>query len=74
MSRPHARETKEPVPRQSLTQAAKLIAEGMPAKIEMVLGWALDTHLLIIWLPVDKFIKMDLQHNRNTGIKLLHIP
>jgi hypothetical protein len=55
-SRPHAGNLSEPVPRRSLMQAAKLIAEGTPAEVQTVLGWVLDTHLLIIQLPVDKFI------------------
>jgi hypothetical protein len=55
-SRPHAGDSSEPVPRRSLMQAAKLIAEGTPAEIQTVLGWALDTHILVIQLPVDKFI------------------
>jgi hypothetical protein len=37
-------------------QSAKLIAEGTPAEVQIVLGWELDTHLLTIRLPVDKFI------------------
>jgi hypothetical protein len=37
-------------------QAAKLIAEGTPAEVQVVLGWILDTHLLLIQLPIDKFI------------------
>jgi hypothetical protein len=37
-------------------QAAKLIAKDTPAKIQTVLGWALNTHILVIQLPIDKFI------------------
>jgi hypothetical protein len=55
-SRPHAGTTNEPVPRRSLMQAAKLLAEGTPAEIQTVLGWVLDTHQLLIQLPIDKFI------------------
>jgi hypothetical protein len=55
-SRPHAGDSNEPIPRRSLMQAAKLIAEGTPAEVQTVLGWLLDTHRLQIQLPVDKFI------------------
>jgi hypothetical protein len=51
-TRPHAGD-QEPVPRRSLIQAAKMIAEGTPA---VVLGWVLNTHTLLIKLPGDKFI------------------
>jgi hypothetical protein len=37
-------------------QAAKLIAEGTPAEVQTVLRWVLDTHRLLIQLPIDKFI------------------
>jgi hypothetical protein len=55
-NRPHAGDKQEPVPRRSLMQAAKLVAEGTPAEVQTVLGWVLDTHTLQIQLPVDKFI------------------
>jgi hypothetical protein len=54
-ARPHAGDA-EPVPRRSLIQAAKMIAEGTPAETQVVLGWLLDTHSLLIQLPGDKFI------------------
>jgi hypothetical protein len=33
-----------------------MIAEGTPSETQVVLGWVLDTHLLLIQLPGDKFI------------------
>jgi hypothetical protein len=54
-TRPHAGE-REPVPRRSLVQAEKMIAEGTPAESQIVLGWILNTHFLLIKLPGDKFV------------------
>ena len=51
--RPHAGEH-EPVPRRPLLSEAKLIAEGTPAEVQIVLGWDLDTHRLLLLLPFDK--------------------
>jgi hypothetical protein len=56
LSRPHAGEEKEPVPRKPLFAPDKLIAEGTPAEIMMVLGWLLNTRLLLVRLPPDKFV------------------
>jgi hypothetical protein len=54
-TRPHAGD-QEPVPRRSLVQAEKMIAEGTPAESQIVLGWILNTHFLLIRLPGDKFV------------------
>jgi hypothetical protein len=53
-SRPHAG-SDEPVPRRNILGDAKLLAEGTPAEIQIVLGWTLLTRPLIIALPEDKF-------------------
>ncbi|NER25769.1 MAG: hypothetical protein F6J96_34770 [Symploca sp. SIO1C2] len=55
LSRPHAGEKDEPVPRRPLLAPEKLLAEGRPSERATVLGWGLDTRLLIIFLPEDKF-------------------
>ena len=55
-SRPHAGDDREPTPRRPLLSNAKLIAEGSPAEIQIVLGWRIDTHRLQIGLPDDKFV------------------
>ncbi|KAI2504384.1 hypothetical protein MHU86_10063 [Fragilaria crotonensis] len=54
-SRPHAGDDKEPIPRRPLLSLTKLIAEGSPAEVQIVLGWRLDTRRLLITLPDDKF-------------------
>ncbi len=51
---PHAGHT-EPITRRNILSDAKLIAEGTPAKIQIVLGWQLNGRLLHISLPDDKF-------------------
>ena len=35
---------------------AKLIAEGLPKEIQIVLGWPIDTQQLLLSLPEDKFL------------------
>jgi hypothetical protein len=46
-SRPHAGES-EPIPRRNLVQDKKLEAEGAHAKVQIVLGWALNCRVLTI--------------------------
>ena len=53
-SRPHMGEA-EPVKRRGLLSAPKLEAEGTPAEVQIVLGWNLNTRLLLILLPDDKY-------------------
>lgn len=53
-SRPHAGETLGPLPRRSILSLPKLIAEGSPAELQLVLGWHLDTRRLLLSLPKDK--------------------
>jgi hypothetical protein len=45
----------EPVKRRGLLSAPKLEAEGTPAEVQIVLGWNLNTRLLLILLPDDKY-------------------
>jgi hypothetical protein len=54
-SRPHAGEEEEPIPRRALLSISKLLAEGSPDEIQIVLGWRIDTRRLTIALPDDKF-------------------
>jgi hypothetical protein len=44
----------EPITRRDILSNPKLIAEGAPREEQMVLGWMIDTHLLLIKLPRDK--------------------
>jgi hypothetical protein len=53
-SRPHMGPA-EPVQRRGLLSAPKLAAEGTPAEVQIVLGWNLNTRLLLILLPTDKY-------------------
>jgi hypothetical protein len=53
-SRPHMGNA-EPVKRRGLLSAPKLAAEGTPEEVQIVLGWILNTRLLLILLPNDKF-------------------
>jgi hypothetical protein len=54
-NRPHAGD-EEPIPRRENLSGPKLEAEGTPAEIQIVLGWELNTRLLLVILPFDKFI------------------
>ena len=54
-SRPHAGDEEEPIPRRPILSIPKLIAEGRPEEVQIVLGWQLNTRLLEISLPDDKF-------------------
>jgi hypothetical protein len=54
-SRPHAGDDAEPVPRRPLLSNEKLIAEGAPDEVQIVLGWVLDCRRLLAALPADKF-------------------
>jgi hypothetical protein len=54
-SRPDAGDA-EPIQRRELVSQPKLIAEGGPAEVQIVLGWTLNTRaLLLALLPIDKF-------------------
>ena len=53
-SRPHAGDDDEPLPRRPILSAPKLIAEGSPAEVQVVLGWRIDTRRLEVSLPEDK--------------------
>jgi len=52
--RPHAG-NKEPVPRREDISPAKLEVGGAPAENQIFLGWELETRILIIRLPFDKY-------------------
>ena len=54
-SRPHAGDEREPIPRRPILSIPKLIAEGNPAEVQIVLGWQVDTRRLVVSLPHDKF-------------------
>jgi hypothetical protein len=56
LSRPHAGDDTEPIPRKPLFAPDKLLAEGTPCEVMIVLGWLLDTRKLIVQLPFDKFV------------------
>jgi hypothetical protein len=45
----------EPVKQGDLVSKPKLVAEGTPEEAQIVLGWMLNTRLLQILLPSDKF-------------------
>lgn len=55
MSRPHAGEKEEPIPRKPLFASNKLDAEGRPSEIRIVIGWGVDTRKMVVFLPEDKF-------------------
>ena len=63
-NRPHAGDANEPIPRRPILSIPKLIAEGTPAEIQIVLGWLINTRRLTVALPDDKFLawKSDVQH------------
>ena len=54
MSRPHAGDDKEPVPRRPLLGPDKLAAEGRSAERQIVLGWEIRSREFIVALPRDK--------------------
>ena len=54
-SRPRTGDNKEPVPRRPILLIPKRIADGPPEEIKIVLGWRLNTRLLEISLPDDKY-------------------
>ena len=54
MSRPHAGDDKEPVPRRPLLGPDKLSAEGRSSERQVVLGWEIRTREFTVALPRDK--------------------
>jgi hypothetical protein len=56
MSRPHAGEDLEPVPRKPLLGPDKLEAEGRSSERQIVLGWEIRTRDLKVALPYDKHL------------------
>jgi hypothetical protein len=59
MSRPHAGDENEPVPRRPLLGPDKLEAEGRSAEVQIVLGWEIRTRPFIVALPKDKYLAWD---------------
>jgi hypothetical protein len=55
MSRPHAGDHVEPVPRRPLLGPEKLEAEGRGAERQIVLGWEIRTRSFTVHLPYDKY-------------------
>ena len=55
MSRPHAGDEMEPVPRKPLLGPEKLEAEGRSAEVQIVLGWEIRTRTFEVRLPHDKY-------------------
>jgi hypothetical protein len=53
-SRPHAGDN-EPILRRAILSMIKLLAEGSPAEVQIVLGWLLNTRRLLVALPEDKY-------------------
>ena len=45
----------EPLPRDAMLAIEKALAEGALAEIQVVLGWLIDTHWLLISLSPEKF-------------------
>jgi hypothetical protein len=56
MSRPHAGDVLEPVPRKPLLGPDKLEAEGRSSERQIVLGWEIRTRDLKVALPFDKHL------------------
>ena len=54
MSRPHAGNVNEPVPRRPLLGPDKLEAEGRSSERQIVLGWEIRTRAFLVALPFDK--------------------
>jgi hypothetical protein len=54
-NQPHARGDSEPIQHQNILSIPKLLAKGMPDECQIVLGWLLDTHRLLVRLTDDKF-------------------
>jgi hypothetical protein len=58
-SRPHAGPDREPILRRAILSLEKLLREGAPSEIQIVLGWSLNTRRLLVALPDDKFTAWD---------------
>jgi hypothetical protein len=51
----HAGKDNEPIQHRNIISIPKLLIEGTPDKCQIVLGWLLNTHHLLVRLPDDKF-------------------
>jgi hypothetical protein len=69
LSRPHAGDKVEPVPRKPLFAPSKQAAEGIPSEMMIVLGWLIDTRRMTVSLPTDKYLawSSDLSEILKTG-------
>ncbi len=69
ISGPHAGNKEEPIPHRPIHSIPKLFAEGQPKEVQVVLGWRLNTRLLEILLPDDKYIawSADVRNLRAAG-------
>ena len=47
---------KEPVPRKEVVSVEKWKAEGIPREVQMVLGWLINTRMMLLSLPRDKYL------------------
>jgi len=45
----------DPIPRKEIISLKKFAAEARPSELKTVLGWAINTRCLRIYLPMDKF-------------------
>jgi hypothetical protein len=52
-SRPHSGRD-GPITRRGIQSDVKLLAEGTPAELQIILGWLLDSRRLLLALPADK--------------------
>ena len=48
----------EPVPTKETLSLTKLLLEGTPSKVMIVLGWLIDTRQLLLRLPEEKFDRL----------------
>jgi hypothetical protein len=55
LSWPRVGTAQEPITRCNILSIPKLLAEGTPDEYQIILGWLIDTHLLLVLLLVDKF-------------------
>jgi hypothetical protein len=52
----HPLSPNESLPHDDILSLKKLLAEAMPAERQIILGWIIDTHQLIIALPHNKCV------------------
>ncbi len=52
----HPLSPNESLPCDDILSLKKLLAKAMPAECQIILGWIIDTHQLLIALPRNKFV------------------